>query len=462
MPNESVFFLTVSDPRNAQSILYDAMGSYVWENKSEKVKFMPVKLKSFAINKLMTPSVYVLLTKFFGHALRHSLLDKKPVAEFEFHGIEIGRYAVAATLRDPAAYAKGIKYQRRLLGNLAKGFLIYLYAKGLPEDVQYAYLHDTHYLSGIIIDCFLQEGRKVFLKGYPYNIALCDGRISNQKQFLIRRDNREGFSEAESSRYMYSRLTDPASTISYYKRNWEQNESLEVSSNKRHVVIYAHSFTDAQLSLGYDGFDGVYEWLTFTLDLLGRRDVDVLVKGHPNFWAAHHEANVVQWDQEIWKALVQRYSENKNIKFLDYPIDNYSLLKKLNREETLLISHHGNAAVEGASIGFRTLTSVCSLWGDKYKFGVVWRNSDDYREKLLKTSWKFPVDRLEALRFAHDKYMNPNGFHSEQFWLSLVSQKMNVPLRELRRNPSLMKKETISRYDCLVNDIRDSIEEFRD
>ena len=40
----------------------------------------------------------------------------------------------------------------------------------------------------------------------------------------------------------------------------------EINYNKFDYIIYAHSFTDAQLVYGNDGFSNVYDWLIFTID----------------------------------------------------------------------------------------------------------------------------------------------------------------------------------------------------
>ena len=68
------------------------------------------------------------------------------------------------------------------------------------------------------------------------------------------------------------------------------------------------SFTDAQMTLGYDGFNSVYEWLIFTIEALNNQDdLFIILKGHPSFFSKGIEASVLQWDVLIWKEILKKY-----------------------------------------------------------------------------------------------------------------------------------------------------------
>lgn len=58
-------------------------------------------------------------------------------------------------------------------------------------------------------------------------------------------------------------------------------------------IVYAHSFTDAQLNYGYDGaFMNVYDWLVFTLDCLIEKNKKICLKAHPNFFVLDNLSDV--------------------------------------------------------------------------------------------------------------------------------------------------------------------------
>ena len=50
-------------------------------------------------------------------------------------------------------------------------------------------------------------------------------------------------------------------------------------------IVYAHSFTDAQLIYGADGFCSTLEWLIFTINELNRQNKKFIIKAHPNFFS---------------------------------------------------------------------------------------------------------------------------------------------------------------------------------
>lgn len=456
---EKQLFLTVPKPVGDQCVLYDSMVEFLRKMKGQEVSLVPMNVQEHRKRAFRDPDFYLSLLYFFVHVVLCILSKRKQLPMYRYEGVDIGKYAAATALRDPNACINKMSYIKRFFLAAWQGMIYFSYAKWVSTCISYAYLHDTGYLYGIVVDTLLKKNVKVFLKGYPHNLVLCSGRYCNQVNVKVCRDEREGFSEQEAEEYMVRRLEKPAETISYIRVNEEKQNDIKLPVGKC-VVIYTHSFTDVQLGYGYDGFASVYEWLVFTIDSLKDHDLEIIVKGHPNFWAPLHESHIVQWDKKIWQHVVDKYSNTKNITLIDWPINNYTLLSKLDKEKTLLISHHGNAIVEGAFLGFMTLSSVCSLWGERYKFGMVWKTRQEYIELLTKEKWNFQVDKMEVLHFVHDKYLNPYGYHSDNFWLSLIARSMNIQSKDLSQKPSLFNAGRIRDYKSLIDKISDSIIEI--
>ena len=80
-------------------------------------------------------------------------------------------------------------------------------------------------------------------------------------------------------------------------------------------VIYAHSFVDGQLFYGYDGFANLYEWLDFTIDFLLKRNKNILVKGHPNFYNKTL-GDISKQDSRLFETIIKKYSKT-NVIFIN-------------------------------------------------------------------------------------------------------------------------------------------------
>ena len=67
--------------------------------------------------------------------------------------------------------------------------------------------------------------------------------------------------------------------------------------------------------------------------------------------------------------------------FLDTPIENNEILKRV-KKDVILISHHGTAILEGAFLGFKTICSRCTLWEKKFNISNQWENIESYKKVL--------------------------------------------------------------------------------
>ncbi|MFA9462562.1 hypothetical protein [Thiohalorhabdus methylotrophus] len=452
---ERLSFLKLPISLGGLSYLYDAMRLFL-ENKGYKVKFRNFRPKKYSFIKFLDVDFYGL---FFGGMI---FVFKKGIRKFpsySYKGIRIGQYIMASVLRDPKTNLDENLLRRKFFKELLKGSLLYCIAKRESARVSFAYLHDGHYLYGIIIDCFLRNDVGVFLKTSPDGIIFVKNENCSQKDMNKIRDNRNEIPDSEVERYMNNRLSDPYNSIPYMKVI-EREENFIVPETEYIAVVYSHSFTDAQFEFGYDGFLGVYEWLTYTIEKLLENGIGVILKGHPNFWAGESEAKIDQWDYLIWGKVIENYKD-KNLIPIDWPMNNFSLLSKLEQGNTLLVSHHGNPLVEGAYLGFKTLSSIASPWADQYKFGHIWYGREDYENKLKGEAWWAEVNQKEVYDFVRDKYLNPYGKSGELFWQSIVARKAGITYKELNKSPSIMKKIKVKDYGNMIEEISKSFQEIR-
>ena len=137
----------------------------------------------------------------------------------------------------------------------------------------------------------------------------------------------------------------------------KMQKSLIKKSKKIKILICAHEFNDAVHIYGKNFFSDMYEWLEFTLNILTDQNVNIIVKGHPNFWGNYHESVLMEWDRKLWNKMQSTYKESENITFINFPTTNKDQLDLLDPKNTVVISHHGNAAVEAAYLGFKSISS---------------------------------------------------------------------------------------------------------
>ena len=67
---------------------------------------------------------------------------------------------------------------------------------------------------------------------------------------------------------------------------------------------------------------------------------------------------------------MKKYDYYKDITFIDFPIKNEAILNGI-RKDTIIVSHHGTALLEGIARNFKCISSVATLWSKRiqtYKF----------------------------------------------------------------------------------------------
>ena len=100
-------------------------------------------------------------------------------------------------------------------------------------------------------------------------------------------------------RKYYDRVTVPGKVYEYvdFLKGVEQKSitSLTGPSSNITVVIYLHSFTDAQYVYGYDGYYDLEDWTTSTVKALySNSNVGKIIpKPHPGIDRVYHPGDVI-------------------------------------------------------------------------------------------------------------------------------------------------------------------------
>ena len=225
-------------------------------------------------------------------------------------------------------------------------------------------------------------------------------------------------------------------------------QSREVSFSEVDAVIYAHSFTDSQQSYGGDTeFLNMYEWLLYTLNKL--KNKRVILKAHPGFFRKDYLAEVIEWDRLIFEKFVKQVANQPNLTIIDWPMRNSELLNQLNND-CILISHHGNALLEGAGQGFRCISSSASSWKN-YDLFNTWVTKKQY-DQMLENFHELSSTKLETLyEYVFDVYKGECSFFHEDSWRHIVEKETGIEASQISTNRSVLASLSSSEINRVIS-----------
>ena len=203
-------------------------------------------------------------------------------------------------------------------------------------------------------------------------------------------------------------------------------------SNFTHI-IYTHTFTDDQLTYGYDGFVNSLEWLDFTLDILSK-DINnrILVKIHPRVFSNDFKGDTDSLDRKVFKKVIKKF-QSLRVLFINKPIKNSQIIKKLNKK-TIIISHHGTALIEGMISGFKCISSTSTFWSKNFKLCNSWSNRKEYKNLLLSNYENLDFHNKADLNlFCKELYFHPNRYYGKDFFANKFAEFISTDRYELMR-----------------------------
>jgi len=378
------------------------------------------------------------------------VFDYSRVALYEIGGVNIGRPAYAMALKNYKVYITKYILPLELLMRLLACTRDYLMGMKIvesltSEDEGAIYLRDLAYSDSILFDLCMKNQVGVYAIAYPQTMTFYKSKHITSVSVRKLAFPKFSITDKQYNDYMNGRLEDPRKHISYYSPEKHSLDSYFLPKNqeKKIALIYAHSFSDAQLAYGYDGFTNIYDWLIFTVDFLIKNDVEILVKAHPNFWSIGHESKIVEVDQKVWGFIKKKYENSNLVKFIDKPIDNKFILEKMRKSNTIVISHHGNAVAEAAYFGYKTISSSCSTWGDDYyNFSNTWQSKYEYVTMLSNIDVLEYTDEKKLKNFVADR------FYKNQYdeWWDVVANEAGVSVPEIVKNPEIINKDNFNDY----------------
>jgi hypothetical protein len=425
--------------------------------------------KNFTIKKLklISPSI-----NFFFFIIKNLFLgvffDKQKLLKLSYKNCNIGKYISSALYRDTSSHKSLFILYINIFKYLYIAGKIFNTAIKISNDNQAFYIDHAGYLNGIFYEILSKKKKLIYSNVYPRGVFFIDFRKKENFFFQkvenllrLRKLKKLTNKKREKNINFFEKILKKPETIPYMKstkfNKIKRFNLITNNINKFEYIIYAHSFTDAQLWYGHDGFVTLYDWLDFTIKELKEKNVSVLVKGHPNFYNKSIGL-MSKIDKEKFTYLSKKYNSAK-IFFLNTPIKNGELLKKINKK-TILISHHGTALLEGLYSGFKCISSIATFWDPQIKITNQWKSTNEYR-LLLNKDWsklKYP-NKNHLLNIIYQVFLDDNSAYGKNYYLEIFS-KISKITRErmfrLQHNLKVNKKIEIK----IINKISQNIEEI--
>lgn len=365
-----------------------------------------------------------------------SFFNNKKFVNLRYNKFLIGRHVLAHTMR----YAG--HYNSQILINLKKLKYILIVDKILqnienfPEEAKAAYIDHGMYLNGIYFQGLQKKKIIIYTNNYPKGFCFFDFRKSKGK--IIQYSNLMALNSKhitqkktfEVKKKLKLVLEDTTNIKWMNKSKFRKLKNLKELKKTTHL-IYAHSFLEALYMYGYDGFVSYEEWLEFTIENLINSNNFIVVKGHPNFYLKD-KTYVSKYDNLIFNKIKKKYSNFKNVIFINYSLKNNDLLEILNKK-TIIVTRHSTALIESFYLNFKIITSSENFWNtNKLQFCETWKNSFEYKKLLLK-SWNELRNRniKDFYAVAYDLYCRKSFNLGPNYFINLISKHYNTPVNKL-------------------------------
>jgi len=387
------------------------------ENKKDNIKVKLIKIRKLPdIKFLLICALYFLQGKFF---------FRQKIISLKYKDINFGKHLFAFTLRDYEAYESKYKFYLSLF---KKVYIISKYFKTADYYLKYykfenIYIDHLEYLNGIFYQIFRVKNKNIYTNRFPrtiiktkskniidiFKLEFKDQNFSNKKKKKIKQEAKK----------IFKNVNNYLSWMNYTKFNVLKKYDLK----KYNYIIYTHSFTDSQLSYGYDGFFDTLEWLEFTTRELNKRKVNFIIKAHPNFYL-NTKNDICIWDKKIYSNFINRITDNKNILVINESISNSDLIKSLDKK-CVAITKNGSAQFEMVHHNFKVISSKCNYLDHKYNLFNTWNNKKDYK-KLLNQKWdklKF-CNKKNYLNAISRLYLDDKAYFGKNHYINILKQYM--------------------------------------
>ena len=422
-------FIVKSSKKNCEDILNKKLDVLFFEQK----KFPSIKYLFFFIYIILSGKIF-----------------RENCGKINYENIQIGRFVLSKTFCDFECYINKFKFNIELIknffhaGRLLKACNYY----NNKFNINGVYVDHCGYLNGIIFSFFALKKSIVYTNNYPLGIYFVNYK-KNNKKYLLKYENSLKINikkklnnyQKKKAEKKISDLTKKATFIPYLvKVNYKKLDNINYKLFD--YVIYCHSFTDGQLWHGYAGFENTLEWLEFTLNNLIKKNKKILIKPHPNFYNYSLGLNM-KWDKIIYNKVVKKFSKNHNLIFLNKPVQNYILMKKLNKD-CVLLSKYGTVMLEGAYMGFKTICTSYNFFDKKFKISNMWKDKTEYLSLLNRNiSHLKKSNRDDLIKLSYALFYYYNSEYHKDFYVNIIAKKLKLTRDEYEKRFSTIGRKLV-------------------
>lgn len=420
-------------------------------NKNIKINFIYKEIPSLRF-------CLFLIKNFFGG----KILNLKKCVNLRYENIELGLYALATTYREPISHRSTFSLFLNLLKYIFLGGSMIDTAKNIINKVDAVYIDHAIYIHGVYFKLFADYKKIIYSNQYPRGLFFIDYNKRNSHVTLPRQIFRlskkiqiENFKLIKREKLLKF-LKNPKNIPWVRSTKFRNKIKNEKFLKDVEYIVYAHSFLDGNISYGYDGFITLEEWLIFTIEYLIKKKSKTIIKAHPNFYN-NDFGETGNIDKLIFEKIRERYKFSDLI-FINEPINNSELLKKVNKK-TILITHHGTIAFEAGLFGYKSINSKCTFWDETFKISNQWSNKKDYSE-LLNKDWKdLKFANQNDLKIFLSQLFYDYGNFGKKFWAKNFESKIgsNHSFLTHEHGNKIRDKD----YQLILNNITKNIHELK-
>jgi len=367
-----------------------------------------------------------------------------------YQGIHIGDLAASHALRAKPKLGGSLEACKELFNKLVDAIYICDLAKTLRFDTKeenYVMVPEPTYVHAVYQRTLHSLGAHV-ITGNSYNkkyLATPAGQVFSNPFFVLPPECGVVDTQKVIS-YMNGRVSKPQKYLWNMFNGVNNNaskmindmygESVDISGTGLKVIVFLHSFDDAQYRFGLDGFDDLYHWTIFTIDnCLMNRSIDkVLIKLHPNVNVQEYPGEKVAFNR-----IFNRYKEKPKVIFLDKSCSLVALSKK---GKLYGITHHGSVAEEMVYLKQPVIASAYASWGVNYPFTKIWQTVEEYKniiKSISKQGWSPPskAQKEWLFRYVHEYRFKEIPINEKASWMKFAylqtGEKIEITHENYRR-----------------------------
>lgn len=382
-----------------------------YDYKRKYFYYLKSKIEIFKLCRIYSIPYFDVYASNFNHFELDDIaqldISKDDILNKKYKGILIGDLTYDHYLRFYQRPTIDLKDKNLIrIAKYAEKLVDYWMLKLIDKKIDFVHLPYASYLHwGIVSRVALECNLKVYHFGsnlYFFQIFQ-KSHIYHSKNFKLYKhywsalENKEKkLLHAESS--LNQRLKGGISDMAYMKKSsFLRTSNHTISSNTSiNVVIFLHCFFDSPHIYGGGLFVDFYEWLKYLLDFASKNTfTSYFIKPHPNG---------VDGNEAVVESFKSKYSEYRNIIFLDVEVSNLDIQ---DLSPNLIVTYYGTVAQEFSYLGFPVV-----LCGDSpmkyYNFTYQPETLKELDDLLLKVGeYNLPdgYDKEEILQFYYMHYM---------------------------------------------------------